>query len=135
MIRTKNVGQVILQFALPGAFTTGQTSSNIVPFAGFISNLYARRLVGTLSTTFDILKNGTTIFSVLPIIGTTGLTISSTGTATAALQQVAAGDVLQVVVTDIGAGAPLNFAAAITISKYNPAGAGMTMQADHDTVL
>lgn len=133
MIRTKNTGHQILQFALPGAFTTGQTSSNIVPFAGFISNLYARRLVGTVSTTFDILKNGTTIFSVLPIIGLTGLTISSTGTATAAAQQVAAGDVLQVVVTDVGAGAPTNFAAAITVSKYNPA--GMTMQADHDTVL
>jgi hypothetical protein len=133
MIRTKNVGHQILQFALPGAFTTGQTSSNVVPFSGFISNLWAKRLTGTVSTTFDILKNGSTIFSVLPIIGTTSLTISSTGTATAALQQVAAGDILQMVVTDIGAGAPTNFAAAITISKYNPA--GMTMQADHDTVL
>jgi hypothetical protein len=133
MIRTKNVGHQILQFALPGAFTAGQTSSNIVPFAGFISNVYARRLVGTLSTTFDVLKNGTTIFSVLPIIGTTKLTISSTGTATAAALQVAAGDVLQVVATDIGAGAPTNFLAAITISKYNSA--GMTMEADHDNVI
>jgi hypothetical protein len=133
MIRTKNVGHQILQFALPGAFTTGQTSSNVVPFAGFISNIFAKRLAGTLSTTFDVLVNGSTIFSVLPIIGTTGMTISSTGTATAALQQVAAGDIMQVVARDIGAGAPTNLAVAITISKYNPA--AMTMQADHDTVL
>ena len=70
MIRAKNLGTHILQISIDGALSSGSTASGMVPFDGFISNVFAALYTGTVTTTFDILKNGTSIYTTLPTIGT-----------------------------------------------------------------
>lgn len=132
MIRTRNLQHVILDLSVPGAITAsaGQRSA-MVPFAGFISNIKAKALTGTLATTFDIDKNGTSIFTTNPYV--TGTVFTSGGALTTDPPQVAAGDILSLDVDDIGAGAPTYLSVLITISKQNPA--AVTNLADHNEVL
>jgi len=91
------MGQWLLELKVAGALSTTATNIAIAvaPFAGVITNLVmtlGKTGNGTLATTFDINKNGTSIFSVNPTFtGTTG--IIGYGTLTTDPVVVAAGDI------------------------------------------
>jgi hypothetical protein len=126
MIKIRNLDHVLLELKVPGAVTTGtEADAALVPFDGFITNIFAKAVTGGTGSTpsvVDVNKNGTTIFATA-----TKITIAATtGAASYSAQNVdptpvAAGDLLSLDVDSI-AGSPAGFVVALLLSRQNPGG-------------
>jgi len=126
MIKIRNLDHVLLQLKSPGTVTTGtEKDAAIVPFNGFITNVYAAAVSGGTGPTasiVDVNKNGTTIFATAVKV----TIAATTGVATYSAQNtdptpVAAGDVLSIDVDSI-ATSPKGFVVALLLSRQNPGG-------------
>lgn len=123
-IKVRNLDEVVLHFNVAGTLTTGSIAVNVVPFAGFISNIFAKlgtAGTGVTATKLDINKNGTTIYAAtttqITLAATTGTV--TTGAYTVDPTVVAAGDILDLDVDAIST-APGDLCVSVLISRRNP---------------
>jgi hypothetical protein len=122
-IKTRNVDEVILNLHSQGTLTAAANKAcAIVPFPGFIKNIYAKVDVagtGVTATTVDINLNTVSIHS------STGITIAATtgvvthGAYSTDPTQVSAGDILSLDIDGISI-APKNLCVTVVVSKRDP---------------
>jgi len=137
MIKLRNMDHALIELVAPGTVTAAaDKDAAIVPFNGFITNIYANCVSGGTGPTAsiaDVNKNGTTIFAA----ATKVTFAATTGVATYSAQNVdptpvSAGDVLSLDVDSVST-SPKGLVVAILVSRTNPGGA--TNLADQTAVL
>ena len=134
-MKIKNLKEHLIAFSINNTLSAGASQGTaVVPFAGFIRNIYAKlgdAGTGVTATRLDLNKNGTTIFSAtttqISLASTTG--VLTLGSFTADPTQVAAGDLLTLDVDAVSTD-PLNLAVLVKLSKIPPSATGKAADQD-----